>query len=53
MRAVLEDRREAFDTAFGAASAVAAAVGSMGGTSGALYSLGLTAAAGAAQTLQH
>ena len=49
VRAALAGRREAFDAASGAAEALAAAVSSMGGTSGALYSLGLTAAAGEAQ----
>ena len=50
MRALLETQSKAFDTAFGAAAALVAAAGTMGGTSGALYSLGLTAARGAAQT---
>ena len=48
VRAVLADQCEDFNTTFGAAGALAAAVSSMGGTSGALYSLGLTAAAGEA-----
>lgn len=49
VRSLLADRCGAFDTAAGAASALAVAASTMGGTSGALYSLGLTAAAGAAQ----
>ena len=46
VRAALASRAGDFDTAAGAAEGLAAAVRSMGGTSGALYSLGLTAAAG-------
>lgn len=49
MRALLETRSEALETAWGAVAALNAAASSMGGTSGALYSLGLTAAGGAAQ----
>ena len=49
VRALLETQSKAFDTAWGAAAALTAAASTMGGTSGALYSLGLTAAGGAAQ----
>jgi len=45
--AALAENPADFDTAAGAAARLAAAVRSMGGTSGALYSLGLSAAAGA------
>ena len=49
VRTLLTDPKEYFDTPRGAATALTVAVSTMGGTSGALYSLGFTAAAGAAQ----
>ena len=49
VRTMIADPNEYFDTAFGAATALTVAASTMGGTSGALYSLGFTAAGGAAQ----